>query len=129
MNMNRTVLDASALLALLHAEDGSERVEYALPDSVIASVNLAEVFAALVDRGLSTFEVRDAIEGLALTVVPFDETLAYETSFISNGGDGESLSLGDRACLALAQQMNATAMTADHRWRDLDLSVDVEVVC
>ena len=80
MNMNRTVLDASALLALLHAEDGSERVEYALPDSVIASVNLAEVFAALVDRGLSTFEVRDAIEGLALTVVPFDETRVIRSS-------------------------------------------------
>ena len=48
--MSSWVLDASALLALLNRELGSEKVVAALPDAVMSSVNLSEVVAKLVDH-------------------------------------------------------------------------------
>jgi ribonuclease VapC len=38
------------------------------------------------------------------------------------------LSLGDRACLALAQQRGCIAVTADRAWADVDLGVGILVV-
>ncbi len=38
------------------------------------------------------------------------------------------LSLGDRACLALAMSTGATAVTADRSWADLGLAVSIEVI-
>jgi PIN domain nuclease of toxin-antitoxin system len=39
-----------------------------------------------------------------------------------------ALSLGDRACLALAKTRNATAWTADRIWAQLKLDVSVELI-
>lgn len=47
-----TVLDASAVLALLQDEPGAQVVEDALAGSVLSTVNLAEVVGTLVDAGL-----------------------------------------------------------------------------
>jgi PIN domain nuclease of toxin-antitoxin system len=38
------------------------------------------------------------------------------------------LSLGDRACLALARLRNLPAVTADRAWAKLDLAIPIEVV-
>jgi len=39
-----------------------------------------------------------------------------------------SLSLGDRACLALALQRQATVYTTGRAWKNLDLGIKVEVI-
>jgi len=46
------VIDASALLALLHSEPGAHIVESALPDAIISSGNLAEVVGKLSAVGM-----------------------------------------------------------------------------
>ena len=38
------------------------------------------------------------------------------------------LSLGDRACLALALKLNLPALTTDRIWENLNLSVQVQVI-
>jgi PIN domain nuclease of toxin-antitoxin system len=38
------------------------------------------------------------------------------------------LSLGDRACLALAIQRQATALTTDRAWKNLNLGIEIEVI-
>jgi PIN domain nuclease of toxin-antitoxin system len=38
------------------------------------------------------------------------------------------LSLGDRACLALAIQRKATVYTTDAAWKKLNLGIEVEVI-
>ena len=43
-------------------------------------------------------------------------------------GPGRGLSLGDRACLALAVSVDGVALTADHRWVDARLDVQVELI-
>jgi ribonuclease VapC len=122
------VLDASALLAVLRAEPGAERVEPRLEGVRIGAVNLSEVVAKLIDDGVPEAEIRRAIGRLELDVHDFDARHAYLAGLLREGTRGLGLSLGDRACLALAQSLDAPALTADRSWSRLDLGIAIEVI-
>ena len=115
------VLDASALLALLLGEAGADRVADLLPRSSVSAVNLSEVAAKLNERGMPEVGVRAALGDLDLDVHAFDEAAAFAAGRLRPPTRGHGLSLGDRACLALAMRLDAVAATADHAWAGLDL--------
>jgi len=118
------VLDASALLALLHREPGADQVAAALGQgAVIGAVNLAEVVSRLTDGGMPETRVRSRLDALDLSIATYDEELALRTGFLRPQTRAHGLSLGDRACVALAQRLDATALTADSRWRQLAADV------
>ena len=121
------VLDASALLALLQGEPGSSRVLEILPGALICSVNLSEVVAKLAEFGMPEADIYRALT-LGLEIVPFDETLAYEAGFLRPLTRRAGLSLGDRACLALAQSRSLPAFTSDRAWAALDIGIDIIVI-
>jgi ribonuclease VapC len=122
------VMDASALLALLNAEKGAEIVQDFLPNAVISAVNLAEVVARLSAIGMPEKDVRDTLALLGLEVTPFDEEQAYQAGLLYPYGRQYGLSLGDRACLALAHTSAVTAVTADRAWVELDLGIEIKVI-
>ena len=124
------VLDASALLCLLNAEPGADRVAEALPRSVIGAVNLSEVVAKLAEAGGGRDRIELALRALHLRVIPFDDAQAVLAGMLRPTTKALGLSLGDRACLALARQMSATALTADRTWAGLseDAAARVEVI-
>ncbi|TFU25779.1 type II toxin-antitoxin system VapC family toxin [Thermus tengchongensis] len=130
----RVVLDASALLAFLLKEPGGERVKEALlQGAVMGAVNLAEVGSKLAERGLDPGEVfarlrARGILGQTLEVFPFTEEDALEAARLRPLTRPLGLSLGDRACLALARRLGLPALTADATWEGLDVGVKVEVV-
>jgi ribonuclease VapC len=120
------VLDASALLCLLHDEKGAGRVAEALPLAVISAVNLSEAIAKLADVGLSAKRISAAIEALQVAIVPFDNEQALIAGLLRPKTRHAGLSFGDRACLALGQARSATVLTCDRAWSGLGLSVLVE---
>jgi PIN domain nuclease of toxin-antitoxin system len=126
--VNDVVLDASALLAVLRAEPGAERVVPRLERARIGAVNLSEVVAKLIEDDVPEAEVRRAIGGLELDVHAFDAPLAYTAGILRRSTRALELSFGDRACLALAQSLGAPALTADRSWSRLDLGVAIEVI-
>ena len=126
--MNEIVLDASALLAVLRAEPGAERVEPRLEGARIGAVNLSEVVAKLIEDGVPEAEIRRAIGRLELDVHAFDAEHAYLAGFLRKSTRALGLSLGDRACLALAHSLDALALTADRSWSGLDLGIAIEVI-
>lgn len=90
----------------------------------ISTVNLAEVLTKLIDRGMAPPMARAAVEATGIEVVPFDEDQALGASELRTLSRALGLSLGDRACLALAKARDAVALTADHAWATLpDLRV------
>ena len=127
--MTEHVLDASALLALMLGERGADQVLETLPAAVIGAVNLAEVVAKLQERGVPDAEIDRNLAELDLPVVPFDRALAMAAGKLRSRTRSRGLSLGDRACLALAKQFNATALTADRPWTRLDPALGIAVVC
>ena len=122
------VLDASALLALMRAERGRERVAAVIEDAVIGAVNLAEVTSKFVRERIALATVQGWIEALKLDIRPFDEELAYAAGALLPATQGQGLSLGDRACLALARRLGAIALTTDRAWSRVDVGVAIEVI-
>jgi PIN domain nuclease of toxin-antitoxin system len=99
-----TVLDASALLVLLNDEPRVETVRHALSDAAISAVNLSEVVAKLVDAGAPELEILELLQAIEAEVGPFDEDQAYSAGLLRSVTGAHGLSLGDRACLALARR-------------------------
>jgi PIN domain nuclease of toxin-antitoxin system len=123
-----TVVDASALLALLFDEPGAEMVaDMICLGATVSAVNLGEVATVLVRNQ------RDANKILGLvveqvTVEPFTDADALAVAALYPQVSGNGLSLGDRACLALAQRLRATAVTAENVWGDLHLDIAVQLI-
>ena len=122
--MSKVVLDASALLALLNAEKGAEVVQDLLPEAAISTVNLAEVVTRLSAVGMPDHEIRGTLALLGLEIMAFDEEQAFLAGLLEPLG----LSLGDRACLALAQATALKAVTADRAWEGLDIGVEITLI-
>lgn len=124
----RSVLDASAVLALLHGEPGGEVVEELLGTSAISSVNWSEVIQKALEKKTQVEGLREELESLGLEIVPFTASLAEKTAHLRAETRSLGLSLGDRACLALAEDLGRPAVTTDKIWGDLPLRVEVRVV-
>lgn len=123
------VLDASALLAVLHEEAGAEAVLPALDGALMSSVNWSEVVQKAAARGVAVGRrMRRDVEAIGVTIVPFEPGDAEAAAGIWAAAPGAGLSLGDRACLALARDRGAVALTTDRAWATLALDVAVEVV-
>jgi ribonuclease VapC len=122
------VLDASALLALIQAEAGSDRVAEVLGGAVISAVNLAEVVTRLADRGVPGQAIQRQLVRLDLGVMPVDEDLAYAAGLLRPATRVLGLSLADRFCIALARRLGAVALTTDQAWGRLEIGVTVELL-
>jgi PIN domain nuclease of toxin-antitoxin system len=125
---DRFVLDASAVLCLLQAEKGAERVAEALPNALISAVNLSEVVAKLSAAGGDEGAIDAALEALQLNVVPFDRAQARAAGLMRAETRRYGLSLGDRACLALGQIEKAPVLTCDASWMKLEPGYVVELL-
>jgi ribonuclease VapC len=123
------VLDASAVLCLLKGEKGTDRVIEVLPRSSISAVNLSEVYAKLADAGGSEEKVVHAIGVLHLKVEPFDAEQCRDAGMLRPATKSLGLSLGDRACLALARREKATAVTADQIWSQVPEVLNIAIEC
>jgi ribonuclease VapC len=127
--MNRIVLDASALLALLNQEPGSETLTPELLSSAaISTVNLAEVHSKLVARGLPPDDAWEAALSPIREAVPFTAEHARLVGDLVAQTRPLGLSLGDRACLALGLALKAPVYTANRSWKKLKLATRIHVI-
>lgn len=121
------VLDASALLAMLHAEAGGEAVQGFVQTAVMSSVNWSEVAQKSLERQIEVNGLRLDLEALGLKILPFSVNQAERAAFFRAPTRHLGLSLGDRACLALAAELRLPAITTDRTWGDLALEVEIRV--
>lgn len=125
------VFDTSAILAFFWQEPGWERVNEILESGhhSISAVNHAELAGKIVDAEIPPNEVRQIISALRLNVHPFGDEQALATGLMRTATRHLGLSLGDRACLTLARQLGAIAITADRPWTNIDSSLGIQVEC
>ena len=121
-----SVLDTSAVLAMLYEEEGAEEARNASGAGSISQVNVAEVLTDLLRSGyrdvadaMSTFDdlqlrVRSVYEAHVLRVAELKQV--------------RGLSLGDCFCIALGEATGEPLVTADRQWATLDLAVPVELI-
>lgn len=122
------VLDSSAILADFLKEPGSEVVHASRGAHVVSAVNFAEVYSKLIERGLTVEKIEKLRAIEPFTVVEFDRPQAILSAQLRPVTKHLGLSLGERACLALAIRGNATVLTADSAWSNLDLGIEIKVI-
>ena len=127
--MNRIVLDASAVMTVINSEPGVDKLTPQILDAALTStVNLAEVHGKLIHRGFSPDDAWAAANGT------IHEAVAFTAEHVKTAGDlviqtrALGLSLGDRACLALAIALRAAVYTADRSWKNLNVGVRIHVI-
>lgn len=123
------MLDASAVLALIHDEPGADVVAAALPGAWLGTVNLAEVVGKLVDVGVNASQLRELLTTAGVRLEPLRVEDAELAGAMRSLDGGRTLSLGDRCCLALAvRSAEAEVLTADQVWAGLDLPIHVRLL-
>jgi PIN domain nuclease of toxin-antitoxin system len=129
------VLDASALLAYLQGEKGEDVVEAVLDSGQawVTTVNYCEVASKLCQGGMPTDEAREVIDNLRLAVASFDLDLAVIAADLRVRTQKIGASLGDRACLAFAEQKRRlktrpVVYTTESSWKKLDWEFEIKLI-
>lgn len=109
------VVDASAILAFVQGEDGSDAVEEALADGACCgAANWSEVAQKVRAAGRDWDLVRALLLSYPVAIEPVVVDDAEWAARRWRAGEG--LSLADRLCLALAERIDAPVLTADRSW-------------
>lgn len=109
------VFDASALLAFLQGEQGSDTVERELvAGGACGAANWSETAQTILARDRDWDLAAGLLRSFGLQIEPVTEADAEWAA--RRWRRGEGLSLGDRMCLALGERLDAEVWTADTLW-------------
>lgn len=127
--MQARILDASAILAFMSQEPGADKVRAVIQagHAGVTAINISEVAAKLVSRGMSSSEAEFHCRSLGLDILEVDDGIAFAAAALVPVTQPLGLSLGDRICLAVAARNSATAVTADKAWANVP-GAKVEVI-
>jgi PIN domain nuclease of toxin-antitoxin system len=126
--MNKAVLDSSALLSFINHEHGAEIVAEYIDGAVMSSINLAEVIAVLSLVDIPEETIANIVNDLNIEIIGFDQEQALQTGFLRKNTKIPGISLGDCACINLANIKNLPIITADKIWSKLDLTINVILI-
>jgi PIN domain nuclease of toxin-antitoxin system len=96
----------------------------------MCTVNWTEMVQKLSQRGHPDLAAAaEGVRSLGVRVLPFTRADAVRAGLLWSKTHRAGLSLGDRACLAVAQGIpEGVAVTADQTWIGLDLKVSVRLI-
>jgi PIN domain nuclease of toxin-antitoxin system len=129
--MKTTVLDASALLALLFDQPGAEKMEELFHKAAeadrpacISAVNWAEVIYKMERKhGKAGYAAAHRFaHTMPLEIVPVDRELADTAALLKNQFD---LGLADAFAAALAKSKKAELVTADLEFKALKKEIEI----
>ena len=123
--MSKIVFDSSALIALFAKENGYELIKKHMKDAIISSVNIAEVYKYCIEtQKLTEDESKNLIKLSGIKIIEFNNEQALMTAKLVNKTKQYGLSLGDRACIALALLGKSSIITCDKVWQKVDIDIE-----
>lgn len=124
------VFDASIVIALINEEIKEEElINYLSYNIFMSTVNIGEVYKYIYAKfQQNDFEMQNYLafnQLLKISHIDFtiEQSLISAELYLKTKQYG--LSLGDRACLALAIEKNLPVLTCDRDWAKLDLGIDI----
>jgi len=123
--MTKIVFDSSAVIALFAKEKGYEFIKKHTKDAIISSINIAEVYKYCLERqNLTEDQARGLIKLLDIKIIDFTDEQALLSATLVNKTKKYGLSLGDRACIALAMLGKNSIITCDTIWKKVDVGIE-----
>lgn len=126
--MSSVVLDASAVLAYVREESGSDVVALHMNGALMSAVNYSEVLKKSLEIGGSAQVTSALLDRAQITVIPFDESQAVNAADLFMATRALGLSFADRACLTLGILYKAKVLTADERMAQSEVPVKVTLI-
>jgi len=126
--MDSYVIDASAFLAIIRDEVGAETAVARLPGSAMSTVNASEALMRGVEKGFPLHLMHEFLSSQQVRIIAFDEELAIAAALLRPTTKRAGLSFADRVSIATAIKLDATVVTADRVWAELDLPCKVELI-
>jgi PIN domain nuclease of toxin-antitoxin system len=121
------ILDASAVLAVILDEDGSNFVLPHVFGAHLAAVNLSETIAKLIEYKLTCEQAVQQVGRLELQIHDFDFDQAERAAVLKDRTKHFGLSLGDRACIALSQKLELAILTSDRRMAEAGATLGIDI--
>lgn len=124
------ILDTSAILAAILSEPGGESVTNVLGGSAVSTVIVAEVYTFASRNAHPLASYTAFFDSQKVEIVPLTSITAIMAGKMVTLTRSAGLSLGDRCCLALAQERKAAVLTADRPWEQFAdvLGIDIQVI-
>ena len=126
--VSRVVLDTSAIVAAIKSEAGADRVRSIATGAVVSALTVGELASVLTREGVPPHVVEAVVDEFRFVVEPFDRMRALAAGFLIAKTAQRGMSLGDRACLALAIELGLPVLTADRAWRGLDVGIEINFI-
>lgn len=123
-----TILDTSALIALALDERGAGIVAAVARNALMSAVNVSEFLQRMADHRVPYQTSQQELRRLEILVIPFDIDQAMQAAIFRTATRKNGLSLGDRACLALAFERRLPILTADRRIAEADVDLDIRLI-
>jgi ribonuclease VapC len=94
----------------------------------MSTVNFSEVLGRFASAGQDVALIAGKLLATPIQLVAFSNRHALIAAALLPLTRGQGLSLGDRACLALARERGIRAVTADKLWQRLGINVEIETI-
>ena len=94
----------------------------------MSAVNWSEVLQKSLQKGVNVDGMLEEVGSLGLRIEPFSALQAERAARLWDQTRELGLSLGDRACLALALDKSAPVLTADRAWGGLHIGLDIQLL-
>lgn len=122
------VIDSSVFLAAINKEPGGDKLAEYLDDSVIPVTTYTEIVTRLLDAEMTFDEAEDLMSSFGQPTIDVTFSLARRAAEFRSATRENGLSMGDRICLAVAESLGATAVTADREWARVNLGIPIELI-
>lgn len=129
--MTRAVIDSSVITAILKSEQIDDQAYAIVDGGIMSAVNVADVYGNLRKLPGPVANAVSEIDRLLKTlsrVEPFTAIQARTAGLLKEPTRHAGLSLGDRACFALAMTIGAEIYTVDTIWANVQLNIPVNVL-
>lgn len=97
-----------------------------LDSGVITAANWSEVLQKVRQHGGDPDEVGLLLQSLGLDVADVTRVDGEQAAWLWDRTN--PLSLADRLCLAVAHRLRLPAVTAESRWMESDLGIDIQLI-
>lgn len=116
MTNKASVIDSSALLAIIYDEDGNKEVQKYFDQSYMSVINAAECLIVLNRNGMPMDVAKNLLESIINKFIPTEYNDTSLIADIKNSNLDIGLSFADCACISLGDKLGLQIVTADRVW-------------